>query len=51
MKRNITINQFDDWIEVYLEGKLLQQGHSINLASLIRKLGFNVKTIYKEEKD
>lgn len=40
-----------DWIGVYKDGKLVDEGHSLETVDLLRQLGFEVATIeWDEEK-
>src|SRR5689334_17784996 len=41
----------DDWCGWYLDGKLIQQGHSTNEFDLLKKLGFEIEEKYIGEDD
>lgn len=36
----------DNWIGVFLDDKLAQQGHTVNVLELLQTLGFEVEKIY-----
>lgn len=49
---NITFIEGDDWVGVYLNGKLITQGHSINERELLESLGYkNIDAKYIEEEE
>lgn len=41
--KEATIIQGDDWVGVYIDGKLITQGHQINSRELLRELGYFVE--------
>ena len=49
--KNITIVSGDDWQGLYLNGELLDQGHSANLREVLKSLGYNVENIYIEQEE
>lgn len=51
MKDKITILSTDDWQAIYFEGKLYQQGHSIDLQSLLIDLGYKVESKWIADED
>lgn len=44
--KKITILTFDDWQALYADGKLIDQGHSLNIESSLKALGFEVEQNY-----
>jgi hypothetical protein len=42
----IDIITLDDWEGVYLDGKLIDQGHSLDLREVLTTLGFHVESQY-----
>lgn len=51
MTKTVSIYKADDWSGTYLNGKLIDEGHSVNLNDLMEKLssefGFEYKTDYE----
>ena len=48
--KEITFVRGDDWEGIYLDGELLNEGHSVNVVSLLMKLGYTIKPgIYLKE--
>lgn len=43
--KEITILSTDDWEGLYHNGELLDEGHSINFYSILRKLGYHIEYI------
>jgi len=43
--KEITILSTDDWQGLYYNGKLLDEGHSINLRDVLRQLGYHIEYI------
>jgi hypothetical protein len=41
----------DDWQGVYVNDELIDEGHSINLFRVMKKLGYDMKNIYIEEEE
>lgn len=49
--KEITILYGDDWEGIYLNGKLIEQNHSIDNSKLLTLLGYNVKSVYEDEEE
>jgi len=47
----IKIINLDDWEGVYADGKIVEQGHSVNLCQLLRGLGFTVENQYVPDEE
>lgn len=47
--KNITILSTDDWSGLYYNGELIDEGHSINLYSVLKKLGYDIKSIHVDD--
>lgn len=43
--KTATIVQGDDWVGVYVEGKLITEGHSVNAYELLNQLGYYVDSV------
>jgi len=41
----------DDWQGVYVNDELIDEGHSINLFRVMKKLGYDMKNIHIEEEE
>ncbi len=46
MNKKLSILTFDDWQALYVDGKLIDQGHSLNIESSLKALGFDVEEKY-----
>ena len=49
--KEITILYGDDWEGIYLNGKLLDQNHSIDNSKLLELLGYSVKCVYEDDEE
>lgn len=41
---HILIVHYDDWVEMFIDGTSVLEGHSIRLADALRECGLNVTT-------
>jgi len=48
---SITIVHVEDWVGVYRDGKLLDQGHSFQEEQLLRVLGIEAESFWVEPAD
>jgi hypothetical protein len=48
IKEKLVIVTGDDWQGIYIDGKLYNQGHSINYENVIENLGYTIRHIYIE---
>ncbi len=49
--KKLIIIRGDDWEGIYYNGKLLEQGHSIQFDKVLEKLGYIVKSNYIENEN
>ncbi len=49
MKKITIVSNGDDWEGVYLDGKLLAQGHSVDADDILVALGYKVVDVLTEE--
>ncbi|MEP0825825.1 MAG: hypothetical protein HRF40_10085 [Nitrososphaera sp.] len=47
----VTILDADDWIGVYLDGILIEEGHSFRLQDILSKIGVENTTVWHEGDD
>lgn len=45
MKTATIIDNGDDWVGIYIDGKLVTQGHQINPRELLKQLGYFVESL------
>jgi len=49
MKQHVVIAIGEDWSGVYLEGRLVFEGHSLRFIDVLRELGFDVNVIHPDQ--
>lgn len=47
----LTVIQTDDWEGLYLDDRLITEGHSIDWKYVLEKLGYNTEANYLSEKE
>ena len=48
-KPNVAIVEADDWAGLYLDGKLIEQGHDIRIDDLLRHLGIKAEILWAND--
>ena len=49
--KKITFVSGDDWEGIYLNGKLIDEGHYPDLSQVLKKLGYEINSIYIEQEE
>ena len=45
----VTLVKADDWAGLYLDGKLIEQGHDIRIDDLLRHLGIKAEILWAND--
>lgn len=41
----VFVTNYNDWEGIYLDGKLVDQGHSLDLVQTLKRLGIDVRVV------